>query len=55
MENYVRIKNKISLSDDNYNNVGSENIVHILIHEPPHVTLKTGFHVDYRRVAEIKR
>ena len=44
MENYVRIKKKISLSDDNYNNVESENILHILVHESPYVTLKIGFH-----------
>ena len=54
MENYVRIKKKISLSDDNYNNVESENILHILVHEPPYVTLKIGFHVDQKRVNEIK-
>jgi len=54
MENYVRIKNKISLIYDNYNNVESENILHILAHEPPYVTLKIVFHVDHKRVNEIK-
>lgn len=54
MENYFRIKNKIQLSDDNYNNVESENFLHILVHETPYVTLKIGFHLDHKKVAEIK-
>jgi hypothetical protein len=53
MENHFRIKNKILLSDDNYNNE-SENILHILVHESPYVTLKNGFHVDHKIVAQIK-
>jgi len=45
---------RTKFSYDNYNNVESENILHILAQKTPHVTLKTDFHVDHKKVAEIK-
>jgi hypothetical protein len=42
------------LSDDKCNNFESENIFRISVHELPYVTLKSGFRMYHKRVAEFK-